>query len=285
MKDSITSIESKEQRLKSIVREMGSALLAYSGGVDSTYLLKICKDILGDHVLAVVATSETYPAQEIRDAQAMAEKIGAPYEIIATEELAREEFTKNPPNRCYYCKTELFSKLQEMAKERGLNWVLDGSNYEDLGDYRPGREAAKELGVRSPLVEAELTKGEIRELSRRLSLATWNKPSFACLSSRFPYGQQITPDKLAQIDAAEQYLRSLGFTQVRVRHHEAIARIEVPRDSFPLLLAGDTAESIARKLKEIGFTYVTVDLQGYRTGSMNEALVGYVDHRDTAHGE
>ena len=272
MINTTTGIERKEQKLKSIIREMGSVLLAYSGGVDSTYLLKICQEVLGDKVLSVIATSETYPTQEITDAQTMAEQIGVKYEITATEELAKEEFAKNPPNRCYYCKTELFSKLQDMAKERGLRYVLDGSNHDDLGDYRPGREAAKELGVRSPLLEAELTKEEIRELSRRLGLATWNKPSFACLSSRFPYGHQITPEKLAQIDAAEQFLRGLGFTQVRVRHHDTIARIEVPRESFAMLLTEDTAERIARKLKEIGFTYVTVDLQGYRTGSMNEAL-------------
>lgn len=284
MENSTSLMDRKESTLKEIIAEMGSVLLAYSGGVDSTYLLKVCKDVLGDKVLAVIATSETYPAQEIIDARAMAEDIGAAYEVIATEELANQEFAANPPNRCYHCKTELFSKLQGMAAQRGLRYVLDGSNFDDLGDYRPGREAAKEQCVRSPLLEAEITKPEIRELSKRLGLKTWNKPSFACLSSRFPYGQEITRDKLAQIDAAEQFLRSLGFAQLRVRHHDTIARIEVPRETFPLLLAEGVAEQIALKLKEIGFTYVTLDLQGYRTGSMNEALARLIAQGTTSGG-
>lgn len=272
MNSRVASAENKEAKLRAIIKDMGSVLVAYSGGVDSTYLLRICKDVLGDNVLAVIATSETYPSQEIADACAMAERLGVRYEVIATDELANEDFAKNPPNRCYYCKSELFSKLQAIAKNRGLNYVLDGSNFEDLSDYRPGREAAKELGVRSPLVEAKLTKAEIRELSRRLNLPTWNKPSFACLSSRFPYGHEITPEKLAQIDAAERFLRGLGFSQVRVRHHDSIARIEIPREMFDKLLDPTTSAQITEKLKAIGFTYVTLDLQGYRSGSMNEAL-------------
>jgi uncharacterized protein len=284
MESSEYTMDSKENKLKELVAEMGSVLVAYSGGVDSTYLLKICKDVLRDRVLAVIATSETYPTQEIIDARVMAEEIGVAYEVIATEELENQAFAANPPNRCYHCKTELFSKLQEMAKERGLGYVLDGSNFDDLGDYRPGREAAKEQSVRSPLLEAEITKPEIRVLSKRLGLKTWDKPSFACLSSRFPYGHEITREKLAQIDAAEQFLRGLGFRQLRVRHHDSIARIEVPRESFSLLLNEDVAERIALKLKEIGFTYVTLDLQGYRTGSMNEALARLLEQTAPAAG-
>ncbi|MCL5960411.1 MAG: ATP-dependent sacrificial sulfur transferase LarE [Chloroflexi bacterium] len=264
--------EAKLERLADIIKSLDSVLVAYSGGVDSTLLLKVCRDVLGSKTLAVIATSETYPSREIEEAKATAQALGAPYEIISTEELRDDNFANNPPNRCYYCKTELFSKLRQMADRRGLKHVLDGSNHDDLDDHRPGRQAAKEIGVRSPLMEAGLTKEDIRRFSKDLGLPTWNKPSFACLSSRFPYGDRITIDKLSQIDLAEQFIRDLGFTQVRVRHHDDIARIEVPRESFPALLATRVSERIAQRLKELGFTYVTVDLQGYRSGSMNETL-------------
>ncbi len=264
--------ETKVDRLKEIIQELESVLVAYSGGVDSTLLLKLCGDLLGPRTLAVIATSETYPSREIDEAKVTAQALGARYEVIATEELANEDFASNPSNRCYYCKTELFSKLRGIADERGLKWVLDGSNYDDLDDHRPGRQAAKEIGVRSPLMEAGLTKMDIRMLSRELGLPTWNKPSFACLSSRFPYGDRITLDKLGQIDQAEQFIRDLGFVQVRVRHHDAIARIELPKEDLPRLLANGKGELISQMLKGLGFTYVTVDLQGYRSGSMNETL-------------
>ncbi|MBI4321327.1 MAG: ATP-dependent sacrificial sulfur transferase LarE [Chloroflexi bacterium] len=258
--------------LENIVRNLDGVLVAYSGGVDSTFLLKVCLDVLEDRVLAVIATSETYPAKEIEAAKVTAKYLGARYEIIATEELANDEFANNPPNRCYHCKSELFSKLQDMARQRGLRWVVDGSNHDDLGDFRPGRQAGQELGVRSPLMEAGLTKDDIRQLSKKMGLPTWDKPSFACLSSRFPYGQRITTDKLSQIDAAEQFLREMGFPQVRVRHHDTIARIEVPRELLPRLMDSGVSETVARRLKGLGFVYVTVDLQGYRSGSMNETL-------------
>jgi len=269
-----SSSKTKTEQLKEIIRQLGSALVAYSGGADSTLLLKLCWDVLGDRTLAVIAASETYPSKEIEEAKTTAELLGAPYEIISTEELRDENFASNPPNRCYFCKTELFSKLRRMAHERGLEHVVDGSNLDDLDDHRPGRQAAKELGVRSPLIEAGLTKDDVRAISRDLGLPTWNKPSYACLSSRFPYGDRITIHKLTQVDRAEQLLKGLGFAQVRVRHHGAIARIEVPSENLPKLLTDGVPDVVVKELKQIGFTYVTVDLQGYRTGSMNDTLGG-----------
>ncbi len=266
------NLDEKLSSLKNAIGGLESVLVAYSGGVDSTFLLKVCKDVLGDRVLAVIAESETYPAKEIEAAKATAQQLGASYEVIATAELANDAFASNPPNRCYHCKSELFSKLQGIARQRGLKHVLDGSNHDDIGDFRPGRQAGQELHVRSPLLEAGLTKDDIRRLSKQMGLSTWDKPSFACLSSRFPYGERITTDKLARIDAAEQFLRELGFPQVRVRHHDTIARIEVPRELLPRLLTNGTSDLVARKLKDLGFVYVTVDLLGYRSGSMNETL-------------
>lgn len=260
----------KLSKLKSILVDMKSALVAYSGGVDSTLLLKVAKEALGDRIIAVTADSETYPKRELEDAIKFAEQMGVKHTVIHTSELEIAGFADNPPDRCYYCKHELFSKLTDIAKQEKLSFVLDGANYDDRNDHRPGMKAGRELGVRSPLKEAELTKEDIRQLSKHYQLPTWNKPSFACLSSRFPYGTKITPDKLLVVGEAEDYLRSLGFNELRVRHHDKIARIEINKKDFPKLL--EMAEEVSQKIKGLGYLYVTLDLEGFRSGSMNLSL-------------
>jgi len=263
-------LEKKLDSLKEILRSLESVAIAYSGGVDSTFLSKVAFDVLGDNAIAVTARSETYPRSEFEEAIEFAGKIGIKHETIVSEELDIPEFSDNPVNRCYYCKKELFSRLRDVAEERGFKHVADGSNYDDLDDYRPGMQAVEELDVRSPLQEAKLTKADIRELSKKLGLPTWDKPSFACLSSRFPYGNKITREKLSAVGEAEIFLRSLGIRQLRVRHHDQIARIEVAEEDMEVLF--QNREQIVKKLRELGYTYVTMDLQGYRTGSMNEVL-------------
>jgi len=262
--------QAKLQLLQQQLKDMKSCAIAYSGGVDSTFLITIAYQMLGDRALAVTATSSTYPKRELRDAEQYAQKLGIPYLVIHSEELDIDRFAKNPPDRCYYCKRELFQKIQQVAKEHGLEYVIDGSNADDTRDYRPGAKAKEELGVRSPLQDVGLTKQEIRELSHSMLLDTAEKPPLACLASRFPYGTAITKERLKQVEAAEEHLLSLGIHACRVRYHGTIARIEVPPADFPVILKN--AKEIVKRFKGLGFTYVTLDIEGYRTGSLNEVL-------------
>ena len=269
-------IETKLERLRLGLREMGGAAVAFSSGVDSTFLLRVAHEELGDRVVAVTARSHTFPKRELDEAAAFCRSEGVRHEIVDSEELDIPGFTENPPDRCYHCKKELFGKLVAFAKANGLNAVLEGSNIDDDGDYRPGRRAIKELGVVSPLHDAGLTKAEIRTLSKRMGLSTADKPSFACLASRFPYGERITAEGLERVERAEQWLRGagMGLAQLRVRSHGDMARIEVPPADIPGIAA--RAEEVAAALKSFGFAYVALDLQGYRTGSMNEVLVRWL---------
>lgn len=260
----------KLEKLKKTIQKLDSAIVAFSGGVDSSLVARLCYDVLGDKALAVTARSETYPHYELENAKKVAREIGITHLIIDTKELDIPGFSSNPPNRCYFCKSELFERLKGLAQEEGYKHVLDGANADDSQDYRPGSQAASELGVRSPLKEVGLSKEEVRSLSKALGLSTWDKPSYACMSSRFPYGQEITPEKLQMVSLAEDFLRSLGLRQFRLRHHNGIARLEVAQEEIPLAI--EKRDDIVKKCKELGYTYVTLDLQGYRTGSMNEVL-------------
>ncbi|MBE0478607.1 ATP-dependent sacrificial sulfur transferase LarE [Candidatus Aerophobetes bacterium] len=265
-------MEEKLRKLKDILRQMKSVVVAYSGGVDSSFLLQVAKDTLKENVLAVTAVSLTYPARELEEAKKIAKMLRVKHILIETGELENPQFASNSPERCYFCKNELFSKLKKLAKENNIEQVIDGSNADDVKDLRPGMRAAKELGIRSPLQEAKLTKKEIRTLSKKSGLVTWNKPSFACLSSRFPYGTKINKEDLARVSKAEDFLKNLGILQVRVRHYNDTVRIETLPEDMPKFFESKIRQRILREFKKLGYTYITVDLEGYRTGSMNEVL-------------
>lgn len=266
------SAYAKYEALKAALTQMRTCLVAFSGGVDSTFLIKAAFDTLGANAAAITATSPTYPENEFKEARSLAEFIGVRHIIVESNELEIPNFAENSEKRCYFCKSELFKIACGQAASMGFANVLDGSNADDLADFRPGKLAATELGVRSPLQEVGLTKDEIRLLSRDLGLPTWDKPSFACLSSRFPYGTRITQDRLDMINSAEELLRELGFRQLRVRYHGDTARIEIDTANIARFLDDGLRKEIVSGFKEIGFVYVTLDLQGYRTGSMNEPM-------------
>lgn len=262
----------KLEELKKILKDYKSAAIAFSSGVDSTFLLKVAHDVLGDQAIAVTASSRFFPGRERREAKAFCKKVGIKQVICEIDELEIEGFCQNPANRCYLCKKELFTRFLAIAEEYQMAVLADGSNVDDEGDYRPGLQAIKELGIKSPLREAGLNKEEIRKLSKELGLPTWEKPSFACLASRFVYGEEITREKLSMVEQAEQLLLDLGFYQARVRIHGTMARIEVLPEEIQRLTEKETRLELAKRLRQYGFSYVTLDLQGYRTGSMNETL-------------
>jgi uncharacterized protein len=266
------NMKEKYQKLQDILIEMREVVVAYSGGVDSAFLLKVAVDVLGDKAKGILAVSPTFPSREFDKAKETASLIGAKISVIDSHEMEDEKFRSNPADRCYFCKSELFSEMQKIAESKQYQNLVDGSNFDDLGDHRPGMKALRELGVRSPLQESGLTKTEIRALSKRLGLPTWDKDSLACLSSRFPYGENITMEKLKMVDEIENYLFDMGFRSIRARHQGNTLKIEVSPDYIQKFFDTTLRNKVVSKAKSLGYKYVTLDLEGYRQGSMNEVL-------------
>lgn len=269
----LPTLLAKYEALKSNLRDLGAVVIGFSGGADSALLAKVAYDELGDRALAVIALSESYPRRERDDALAFAADLGLPVITVEAKELEDENYASNPRNRCYFCKAELFRHLSKVAKERDIPWIAYGANHDDLGDYRPGQDAARDVGARAPLLDVGLTKAEIRHLSKSLGLVTWDKPAMACLSSRFPYGTRITAELLDRLDAAEDYLRhDLGFRQIRVRHHDSIARIEIEAAEMDRMLDPELREQVSERLKSLGYVFVALELSGYKSGSLNATI-------------
>ena len=273
------TLEQKTEIIKSLILEMDSVLVAFSGGVDSTLVLALAHEVLGEKALAVTAQSASVPNREMQASLQLAKEIGARHLVVRTEEMSNPEYRANPANRCYHCKTELYSNLKRVAEQNDISTILNGINLDDLGDYRPGIDSAREQGVRSPLVEAEFSKQDVRDLSRAMGLSIWNKPAMACLSSRIPYGQPVTAEKLSRVEQAEDLLLSFGFKQVRVRHLGTKASIELDQNEIPLYQSDESIQrSVKEKLIALGFSCVVLDPEGYRMGSLNEALLEHKDH-------